>query len=134
MPVSAPEAEPLLFRINHFRPYAGFVLLLLLSYYYGPSQDLSTFLRYHHYNPVKAYAALPSTVSQVCIPLLIVGLLYLRFEHLVRYYATLLFWSEEASDEILQRNKECLLKRAEEVQRALNGSILAGAGETSTAK
>jgi hypothetical protein len=119
-----PPEHPLLFRINRYRPYVGFLVLLLLSYYYGPSQDLSTYFRYHDYNPVKAYASLPSSIPQLCIPLMLLCLLYVYFEPCVRYYATLFFWSEEASDEIVAKNKEILLRREEELKKALSRSNL----------
>lgn len=110
----SPEA-PLLFRINAYRSYAGFLVLLFLAYYYGPTQDIGTFMRYHDFNPVRAYAALPSPITQVTLPMILIFLLYLRFEDAIRYYITLFTWSEVASDEIVARNKAFREKRLAEL-------------------
>lgn len=122
--------QPLLFRLNHYRPYAGLALLVFLSYYYGPAQDFATYFRYHGYNPLKAYSELPSAVSQICVPLILLVLLYMRFEPCVRYYATLFFWSEEASDEIISKNKQLLKRREEELKKALSRSNLSNSSST----
>lgn len=120
----------LLSHINHFRPWIGAVLLSVVIYATLPEQDPATYLRFHKFNPIAAYYGLPSPIAQNAILILLWGMIYVKFEAQLRYVLTRLFWSEAASDYIIQTNKKEKEETIKELSRSINGGRMSDASSS----
>ena len=111
----------LLQRVNMLRPFIGIILATLLLFCYRPDQDVWTYYKFHHYNPLSSYYGL-HPMAQNGVVLLILALVYIKFEPEIRWWCTLMLWSEAAADSIVLKNKAEAEEKLRELNRSIRGS------------